>query len=89
MRFQEARHDFMIFSETIEFSKKFPTCHPKLFKGFIVWGKGDTEPDGYVVLIANSDLANESYFNQVTDYAKTHKLRIDYNKDYLVICTPG
>ena len=74
----------MDFAEAIEFSKKFPTCHPKVFKGFIEWGIWDNETDGYVVL-TDTALAKESCFNELEDYAKSHKLRIDYGKDYLMI----
>lgn len=66
----------MNFVEVIEFTKKFPTCRPKVFKGFIEWGIRDTETDGYVVL-TDSALAKESCFNELEDYVKTHKLRID------------
>jgi hypothetical protein len=76
----------MDFAEAIEFSKKFPTCHPKVFKGFIEWGICDTETDGYVVL-TDAALANEPCFNQLEDYVKSHKLRIEHVKDYLMICT--
>lgn len=74
----------MDFAEAIEFSKKFPTCHPKVFKGFIEWGIWDNETDGYVVL-TDTALAEESCFNELEDYAKSHKLRIDYGKDYLMV----
>jgi hypothetical protein len=30
----------MDFAETIEFSQKFPTVHPKIFKGFNEWEFG-------------------------------------------------
>ncbi|MGD0644378.1 MAG: hypothetical protein ABSA75_05685 [Candidatus Bathyarchaeia archaeon] len=78
----------MDFAEAIELSKKFPTCHPKVFKGFIEWGICDTETDGYVVL-TDVVSADEPCFNQLEDYVKSHKLRIDYGKDYLMICTLG
>jgi hypothetical protein len=76
----------MDFAEAIEFSKKFPSCHPKVFKGFIEWGIWDTETEGYVIL-ADTALANEPYVNQLEDYFKNHKLRVDHGKDYLMICT--
>ena len=78
----------MDFAETIEFLKKFPTCRPKVYKGFMEWGIYDTETDGYVVL-ADSDSAKKTCFDEMEEYAKTHKLRIDYGKDYLMICTHG
>ena len=76
----------MNFAEALEFSKKFPASHPKVFKGFIEWGIYDTETEGYVVL-TDTALTNESGPNQLEDYAKSHKLRIDHGKDHLMICT--
>jgi hypothetical protein len=76
----------MDFAEAIEFLKKFPMCHPKVFKGFIEWGIYDTETDGYVVL-TDAALANETCSNQLEKYVKSHKLRIDHVKDYLMIGT--
>ena len=76
----------MDFAEAIEFSKKFPKCNPKVFKGFMEWGICDTETEGYVVL-ADAALAEESCFNELKDYVRSHKLRIDQGKDYLMICT--
>jgi len=78
--------DFTIFSEAIEFSKKFPTGHPKIFKGFFEWGNCDTAPEGYVI-IYDAGLANEPCSNQLEDYVKNHKLRINHVKDYLIIST--
>jgi len=35
--------------EAVNFTKKFPTHRPKVFKGFVEWGICcDTETDGYV-----------------------------------------
>jgi hypothetical protein len=76
----------MDFAETIEFSKKFPTCRPKVYKGFIEWGIYDTETDGYVVL-ADSDLAKKTCSGELENYVKSHKLRIDQCKNYMMICT--
>ena len=76
----------MDFAEAVEFAKKFPICHPKVFKGFTEWGIYDTETEGYVVL-ADTTLAKESGFSDLEDYAKDHKLRIDHFSDYLMICT--
>jgi hypothetical protein len=76
----------MDFAEAIEFSKKFPAGHPKIFKGFIEWGIYDTETEGYVVL-ADATLASESLPNQLEDYVKSHKLRINHCKDHLMICS--
>ena len=76
----------MDFSETIEFSKKFPGCRPKVFKGFIEWGIYDPDTEGYVVL-ADLNLAKKTCFKELEEYAKSHKLRIDHSKDYLMICT--
>jgi hypothetical protein len=76
----------MDFAEAIKFSKKFPACHPKIFKGFIEWGIYDSETEGYVVL-TDAILTSESLPNQLEDYVKSHKLRINHGKDYLMICT--
>ena len=76
----------MDLEETIEFLKKFPLYHPKIFKGFIDWGICDTETDGYVVL-TDVTLAKEQCSNQLEDYVKSHNLMIDHQKDYLMICT--
>jgi len=76
----------MDFSEAVEFSQKFPTVNPKIFKGFIEWGIWDTETEGYVVL---TDAASDSQLcsNQLEDYVKCHNLRIDQVKHYLMIAT--
>ena len=79
---------FMDFAEALEFSRKFRICHPKIFIGFSEWGIMDTETEGYVIL-ADSAFAKEPHFNQLEDYVKTHKLRIDHSQDYLMICTIG
>ena len=76
----------MDFEEAVEFAKKFPICHPKVFKGFTEWGICDTETDGYVVF-ADKTLAKKSSFDELEDYVKNHNLRIDYANDYLMICT--
>ena len=76
----------MDFAETIEFSKKFPSCHPKIFKGFIEWGINDTETEGYVVL-TDTTIADEPSPNKLEDYVKSHKLRIDRCMNYLMICS--
>ena len=86
MCFQELESDFMILAEAIEFSKQFPNCHPKIFKGFVEWRSDITETDGYVVL-SDATLANELCANQLEDYIKSHKLRVEHVKDYLMICT--
>jgi hypothetical protein len=70
----------MNFAEAIVFSKKFPRCHPKIFKGFHEWGIFDTETDGYVVLIDT-----ELYSNQLEGCLKSRKVRIDRGKDYSMI----
>jgi len=77
----------MNFAEAVELLKKFPTLHSKIFKGFIEWGVSDTETEGYVVL---TDTASESQpcSNELKDYVKSHKLRLDQVKDYLMIATP-
>ena len=73
----------MILAEALEFSKQFPNCHPKIFKGFVEWKNCSAETNGYVVL---TTLANESFSTQMTDYIKSHKLRVEQVKDYWVIC---
>lgn len=77
----------MDFAEAIEITKTFRSCHPKVFKGFIEWGIWDTETDGYVV-ITNAFSVRNTCSNQLDDYVKSHKLRIERLKDYLMICTP-
>jgi len=76
----------MDFAEAIKVSKKFPSCRPKVFKGFVEWGICDTETDGYVVL-ADATLTKESGFAELEDYVKNHNLRIDHGTDYLIIST--
>jgi hypothetical protein len=76
----------MDFAEAIDFSKKFPNVHPKIFKGFTEWGIRDIETEGYVVLTdATSDCQPSS--SQLVDYVKCHNLRIGQVKDYLMIAT--
>jgi hypothetical protein len=86
MGFQELRSDLMILAEAIEFSKQFPRCHPKIFKGFVVGSSYISGTDSYIVL-SDSILANESCYSQMEDYIKSHNLRLERVKDYLVICT--
>jgi hypothetical protein len=74
----------MDLDEAIEFLKKFPFCHPKVFKGFVEWGICDTETDGYVVL-TDVFLAKEACSNQMYDYIKSHNLRINNQNDCLMI----
>ena len=76
----------MDFAEAIEFSKKFHARHPKIFKGFIEWGICDTETEGYVVL-TDAVSIQESFSNELDNYVKSHKLRTDNVKDYLMIST--
>jgi hypothetical protein len=76
----------MDFAEALEFSKNFPSCSPKVFKGFTEWGTWDTETEGYVVF-TNAALVNEQCSNHLKDYIKSHKLRIEHVKDHLMICT--
>ena len=73
----------MILAEAIEFSKQFPSCNPKIFKGFVEWRSGNTETEGYVVLTTS----NESFSTQMEDYIKSHKLRVERFKDYWLVCT--
>ena len=76
----------MDFAEAIDFSKKFPSVHPKIFKGFNEWGIWDKETDGYVVL-TDADSDGQLCFNQLEVYVKGHNLRINQLKDYLMIAT--
>ncbi len=76
----------MDFAEAIEFSKKFPARHPKIFKGFLEWGIWDTETGNYVVL-TDAVSVKESCSNELDNYVKSHKLRTDNVKDYLMIST--
>ena len=76
----------MDFAEAIKFSKRFPTCNPKVYKGLFEWGIFDRETDGYVVL-TDAALAKDACFNELENYVKRHKLRIDHRKDYLMIST--
>ena len=74
----------MNFADAVALVKKFPTCHPRIFKGCYEWGICDFETEGYVVL-ADAALIKEQIFNQMEDYSKNHKLRIDQSEDYLII----
>ena len=65
----------MDFADAVAFVKKFPACHPKIFKGFYEWGICDVETEGYVIL-ADAASTKEPVFNQLKDYTKKHKLRI-------------
>ena len=76
----------MNFAEAVKISKKFPTCRPKVFKGFVEWGIYDTETDGYVVF-ADAAVTKKSCFNELKDYVKSHNLRIDLGTDYMMIST--
>ena len=77
----------MDFAEAIEISKRFSSCHLKIFKGFIEWGICDSETEGYVVL-ADPTLSKEPCFTELEDYVRSNNFRIDHVKDYLMICTP-
>jgi len=76
----------MNFADAVEFTKKFPICRPKIFKGFIEWGICDTETEGYVVF-TDAATAREPGFGKLKDYVKTHNLRINCSSDYLMIST--
>jgi len=73
----------MDFAEAIDFSKKFPAIHPKIFKGFNEWGICDKETEGYVVL---TDSDNPLCYN-MEDYVKSHNLRLDQVENYCMIAT--
>jgi len=74
----------MILTEAIEFSKQFPSCHPKIFTGFDEWKNCSSETQGYVVL---TTLTKESISSQMNDYIKSHNLKIEPAKDYWMIST--
>jgi glycerol-3-phosphate dehydrogenase len=74
----------MILAEALEFSKQFPHCQPKIFKGFVEWKNCSVETHGYVVL---TTLANQSFSTQMENYIKSHKLRVEQIKNYWMICT--
>lgn len=76
----------MDFAEALELSKRFPIYRPKIFKGFVEWGICDTETEGYVVF-ADTFLNKESGLNELEDYVKSHKLRIDRGTEHLMIYT--
>ena len=48
--FNYTRLVFIDFADAVALVKKFPTCHPRIFKGFNEWGIWDTETEGYVIL---------------------------------------
>jgi hypothetical protein len=76
----------MIFSEALEFSKKFPEIRPKIFKGFTEWGTANPAAEGYVI-VADAALADEPYLDQLKDYLRNHKLGTNHIKNYLIIFT--
>jgi hypothetical protein len=76
----------MLITDAIEFSKNFPRYHPKIFKGFFEWSIRGTETNGYIVL-TDVTLADEQCSNQLEDYVKSHNLKVERIKDYLMICT--
>ena len=84
--FNHTRLVFMDFADAVALVKKFPTCHPRIFLGFYEWGICDIETEGYVIL-ADAASTKEPIFNQLEDYTKNHKLRIDQGQDYFIIST--
>ena len=74
----------MDFAQAIELSKQFPSCHPKVFRGFAEWGICETKTGGYVVL-ADEQVQGEPLPPQLEDYVKRHRLRIDRCMNYLMI----
>jgi hypothetical protein len=77
----------MDFSEAIEFLKKFCSCNPRVFKGFVEWGIWDPKTDGYVVL-TDSAKTKDSELKEIHDYIESHHLKLDsLNDDYFVIST--
>jgi len=74
----------MILAEAIEFSKQFASCNPKIFMGFVEGKNYSSSTQGYVVL---TTLSSEAFSNQMEDYIKSHKLKVEQLKDYWMICT--
>ena len=75
----------MIFIEALELSRKFPTCNPRMFKGFTEWSISNISFEDYIV-IADASLAKKTCFNELEDHVKCHNLIINLVKDYLMIC---
>ena len=74
------------FSEALEFSKRFPRIHPKIFRGFTEWGTTGPTTEAYII-VADATLADEPYSDQLKDYLENHKLKTNYVKNYLIIFT--
>ncbi len=72
----------MILTEAIEFSKQFPNCNPKIFMGFFERKNYNSQTQSYIVL---TTLTNESFSNQMEDYIKSHKLKVEQFKDYWML----
>jgi hypothetical protein len=76
----------MIFVEAVEFSKKFPECHPKIIKGTIFHDNWNSVKDDYVVVV-DSELAVGPFSNELENYLKTRKLTLDQIQNYLMVRT--
>jgi hypothetical protein len=76
----------MDFVDAVALLKKFPSCHPKIFRGFSEWGICDSETEGYIIL-ADTATTKEPVYKELEDYAKSNNLRVDEGQDYLVIST--
>jgi hypothetical protein len=76
----------MIFVEAVEFSKKFPECHPKIIKGTIFCDIWSNVKDDYVVVV-DSELAAGPFSNELEDYLKSRKLILDQIQNYLLVRT--
>jgi hypothetical protein len=74
----------MILAEAIEFTKRFPSYHPKIFTGFVESNNGSPITQSYVVLATST---NESFSPQMDDYIKAHQLKVERFKDYWLVCT--
>ncbi len=77
----------MDLAEALQFSKKFPACCPKVFKGFVEWGLWDPETEGYVILVNAAASDGDFSSDELQDYFKSHSLRVGHVKDYLMICS--
>jgi hypothetical protein len=76
----------MNLADAVEFSKKIPKHHPKIYKGFFEWTRGNTETADYIVL-SDATLSSELGSNQMEDYLKSHKIKVEQVKEFLMIYT--
>ena len=76
----------MDFSEAIEFSQKFRSHRPRVFKGFLEWGIWDRKTEGYVVL-TDSVKIKASDFEEMHNYVEKHNLKLSCLDGYFLIST--